>query len=392
MFALLRGKTSPESTSIANPPHVIYGDETAKPMNPADLPIYSPFALEIDPMESLLLVNFADDPDEIYLGFEPQLFDDARHGQGLLVIGWRVDGRVDVYHKPGLRLDPETYSIAGQGLAHMVERPLVDAYFRVEAAGVDAYFAFEDIAGRPVEVSIVEQSPRLRKPFGLLAPMGNAATAPSALPLVLLHDFYFVRRAHTTVSIQVDGVTRKPDTLPVPMDGSRMYFLRYSPDPLIATFNPAHRGRLEPLARHSNTLARQGELTFDLVDNDGFPEIGAMRRSYKEREVVVRFSPPLPDLLSLLPDAHTQGTFRIEGDPATGTVSGDYTVTRQGDLIHVEAVPSGGWQPNESKWSVRLIYWMASDFTHWPKTYRWTATLDVKDPAQVTMESGWTRQ
>jgi hypothetical protein len=230
-----------------------------------DARLYAPVHLHIDPMEGLLLVNFENDPDEIYIGFEPQLFDDPIHGRGLIVIAWRVDGRVDVYHQPGLTLDPETYDIAGGGLNEILERPLSDAYYRVNEAGVEAYFAFEDAAGRPVEVTIGEKNRHPRQPFGLLAPMGNAATAPSALPMVYLHDFYFVRQADTILSIKVNGQERQPDTLPLPIDGTRMTFIRYSPDPLIATLNPAHDGPLTPLTRVSPTEAQLGDLHFELV-------------------------------------------------------------------------------------------------------------------------------
>ncbi|TVR44256.1 MAG: hypothetical protein EA394_00385 [Bacteroidia bacterium] len=79
--------------------------------------IHIPFNIDIDPIERLLLVNFENDTDTLYTGFEPQVFDDPFSGQGNLVIGWRNHGRVDVYHEAGLRLDPEKYDIAGKGLA-----------------------------------------------------------------------------------------------------------------------------------------------------------------------------------------------------------------------------------------------------------------------------------
>ena len=81
-----------------------------------------PFHIDIDPMKRLLLVNFEKDPDTTYVGFEPQVFDDPVNGRGHLVIGWRQDSRVDVYHQAGLHPDPAKYDIAGKGLANMVER------------------------------------------------------------------------------------------------------------------------------------------------------------------------------------------------------------------------------------------------------------------------------
>ncbi len=61
-----------------------------------------PFRIDIDPMERLLLVNFEKDRTPPNVGFEPQVFDDSINGKGHLVIEWRQDGRVDVYHQPGL--------------------------------------------------------------------------------------------------------------------------------------------------------------------------------------------------------------------------------------------------------------------------------------------------
>jgi hypothetical protein len=353
--------------------------------------LHSPFHLRIDPMERLLLINFTEEPDEIYIGFEPQIFDDAVHGQGMLVIGWRVDGRVDVYHQPSLTLDPDTYDIAGAGLAEMAVRPLSDAYFNVTDAGVDAYFAFEDVLGRPIEVTIQENGQRPRQPFGLLAPMGGAATAPSVLPLVILHDFYFVRRADTTVSVKVNGQERRLDNLPMPIDGSRMYFTRYSPDVMIGGFNPAHNGPLTPLERISPTEARAGDLIYDLADNHGRTEIVQMRRAFNGRELTAAFNPPLPNLLNLADGAATSGQFSISADPSVGVVTGEYWLERPGDTVAARLIPSGGWQHNESKWAVRFIYAVAPDFRNWPKTYLWTADIAIANPEQVVMQSGWQR-
>lgn len=383
LFFFYTRSTQTEAPARPNPSEIYAADGGDR--------LYSPFSLQIDPMERLLLINFEQDPDEIYVGFEPQVFDDPVHGRGMLVIGWRVDGRVDVYHQPGLILDPATYDIAGQGLAEMVERPFTDAYFEVNAAGVDAYFAFDDLLGRRIEVTVQERNARPRKPFGLLAPMGSAAASPSALPLVFLHDFYFVRQGDTNLSIVVDGQARRPDALPIPLDGMRMHFTRYSPDPLIATLNPAYEGPLAPLERTGEQEARLGDLVFDLVDNQGRTEIVQMRRAFKQREIVVAFNPPLPHLLSLMDGAETSGIFTLRGDPSVGTVTGEYRIKRAGSSVEAQLTPGGGWRPNESKWEVRFLYWAASVFKQWPKTYLWTGSLDLTDPEQVTMQSAWRR-
>jgi hypothetical protein len=140
--------------------------------------IINPFRIDIDPMERLLLVNFERDPDTTYVGFEPQVFDDPVNGRGHLVIGWRRDGRVDVYHQTCLRLNAAKYDIAGKGLAHMVEREMAGATYEVDDFGVQAHYEFQDIHNRTVVLDIHEQNPRVRQPFGLLAPMGAARQKP----------------------------------------------------------------------------------------------------------------------------------------------------------------------------------------------------------------------
>lgn len=394
VLALAAGLTS-RWPRFPPPPPVTPGPgpaELYRPLPPGGAgPLLSPLHLHVDPMEALLLVNFEGDPDRVYVGFEPQLFDDEVHGRGMLVIGWRVDGRVDVYHQPSLRLDPATYSIAGQGLANLVERPLEGARLTFGEAGVDASFAFEDLEGRPVEVTVREASRRPRKPFGLLAPMGEAATAPEALPLVLLHDFYFVRRRRTEVAIRVDGELRTPDLLPLPVDGSRMYFLRYSPAPFIVTWNPARNGPLAPLRRTGPGEARDGEVTYELLDNEGRTEIASMRRRRGPHEVVVDFGPALPHLAELRDGARAEGRFLVRGHSSTGVVSGDYRLERAGSEVRMEIHPSGGWTPAERKWSVRLMYRLVRTFREWPATYRWEATVELEGPGGATLESRWYR-
>ncbi len=101
---------------------------------------------------------------------------------------------------------------------------------------------FKDFQNRIVEIRIHEYNRRKRKPFGLLAPMGDAAKNPPAMPSVLLYEFYFVRKRNTEFHVSIDEKTHQPDGLPVPMDWTSMYFTRYSPQPFIATLNPAFDG------------------------------------------------------------------------------------------------------------------------------------------------------
>ncbi len=354
--------------------------------------LLNPFLIEIDPMERLLLVNFESDPDTLYIGFEPQVFDDDINGRGHLVIGWRVDGKVDVYHEPGLRLDKEKYDITGKGLANMIELTMPKASFDINEFGVQADYQFYDIHNREVVIKIAENNPKKRKPFGLLAPMGDAAENPSAMPLVLLHDFYFVRRKHTETEVSINGKQHQIDNLPVPMDGTRMTFIRYSPRPLIATFNPAFDGELPYQAALDGTerVWSEGNDVI-LVWKDGNPFISSITFNNETHPVELRFDNPFPDITTLEDNTSQKGRFEIEADHSTGRITGHYTVEKQGGQAKIVLIPSGGWKPRPDKLSLRFLYTAARVFKKWPATYEWTATVRVQDDGSYHMVSGWKR-
>lgn len=354
-------------------------------------PLFCPFHFHIDPMERLLLINFEKDPDSIYIGFEPQYFDDEVNGKGLIVIAWRIDGKIEVYHQPGLSLDPGKYDIAGKGLAHMVECRMEHALFEVNAQGVQAHIQFKDMADREVLIQINERNPKQRKPFGLLAPMGQAAESPSAMPMVLLHDFYFVRKRHTEISVKIDGKSHTLDELPVPMDFTKMYFCRYSPDPFIVTFNTAFEGELTPLQIGAGGTASLGDMHYELEEGATGAEIKALSGKGKRHAIRMELSPALPDILQLPSGAQFKGSFRICGHPSTGSVSGHYEVEKKGSDTRIELIPSGGWKPVIPKLSIFFMFTVAKIFKHWPKTYRWTAVLREVGKERLSMTSSWER-
>ena len=72
-----------------------------------------------------------------------------------------------------------------------------------------------------------------------------------------------------------------------------------------------------------------------------------------------------------------------------GTIDGTYHVQRRGHEVKIELHPAGGWQPGVRKWSVRFMFFIVKLFKQWPKTYRWTATLDLSQPGAPQLHSHW---
>lgn len=351
-----------------------------------------PFSLEIDPMEMLLLVNFEKDPDSTYVGLEPQVFDDEINGAGHLVIGWRTDKKIDVYHQKSLHPDPAKYSIAGAGLHKMIPVDMEIAHNEVNDFGVQAHYKFKDIFDRDVEIKISENNPQKRKPFGLLAPMGDAATNPSSMPLVILHDFYFVRKSQTDVVVSIGGKLHKVDELPIPMDFQKMTFLRYSPQTLIAMLNPAHHGVIETmdLAPEQQTYEK-GNCSYVFEWCNQVASIQSMRVKHKVHGLTMLFEPAFPSVNTIPPNTRYKGSFTISGHESVGTISGEYHVQSEKEFVSVRVVPSKGWKPKITKLSTWFLFTVVKVFKQWPTTYQWDAELHKNPAGAWILQSKWIR-
>lgn len=363
-------------------------------LNAENVMLFNPFHVAIDPMERLLIVNFEKDPDSLYIGFEPQVFDDQINGKGHLVIGWRIDGKVDVYHEPGLMLDGNKYDIAGKGLANMLEREMSVAFSDINDYGLQAHYEFLDVSNRRVVIRVAEKNPKKRKPFGLLAPMGDAAESPSAMPLVLLQDFYFVRKKHSQIEISIDGKQHQTDDLPMPLpiDGTKMTFARYCPEPLIATFNPAFEGELPYInVKKGVQLLNNGNINYSLVWDDEKPSINSITYNNETHPVELRFTDPFPDIHSLQNNTLLKGRFEIEAHPTTGRIIGQYTIEKTDGVTTLVMIPSKGWKPRPNKFSLRLLYTLGKTFKKWPTTYKWTAIVQPNADGTYLMKSDWER-
>lgn len=356
--------------------------------------LLNPFNVAIDPMERLLMVTFEKDPDSLYFCFEPQVFDDTINGKGHLVIGWRHDGKVDVYHEPGLSMDSNKYDIAGKGLANMIEREMPFAFSEINNFGLQAHYEFQDVLNRRVVIKVDEKNPKKRKPFGLLAPMGGIAENPSSMPMVLLRDFYFVRKKHSQIEISINGRQHQIDNLPMPLpiDGTKMTFGRYCPEPLIATLNPAFIGELPFISleygveRHFTENAH-----FYLVWNEKKPSIKRIVFQNDIHPVELRFNTPFPDINLLENNTCVEGRFEIEAYQNTGRIIGQYTVVKTDGLITIEMIPSKGWKPRPTKLSLRILFTFGKIFKKWPATYKWTSIIQQKSDGTYFMKSAWER-
>ncbi len=213
-----------------------------------------------------------------------------------------------------------------------------------------------------------------------------------AMPLVLLHDFYFVRKKHTEVEISIDGKAHKPDELPLPIGGAKMLYSRYSPKPLIVRLNPATDAELKPLeVKLQQKQISCGEYDFEIEWNNNQPAIKSITRNNKTYPVALFFNKAFPDIKTLDENIILKGRFELEGHPSTGRIVGHYTIEKKNGEAKVIMILSSGWKPCYSKFSLLFLYTVAKIFKKWPTTYGWTANIREKDNGNHYMQSGWER-
>jgi hypothetical protein len=178
----------------------------------------------------------------------------------------------------------------------------------------------------------------------------------------------------------------------MPMDGSSIYFMRYSNDAFIAGWNLAYDGVLAGLTVEDGKAADSQGTVYVVAENEGHPELKQMKGSNGRHEICASFTPPLPDIACIKDGINLEGKFTISSDESAGVIEGEYKVSRNGSEGEIKIKPSGGWVPNESKWMVRFIYRMASIFKTWPKSYEWTGAIRYNDGPAPIMRSCWERK
>ncbi|MDG5815443.1 hypothetical protein QA601_10155 [Chitinispirillales bacterium ANBcel5] len=222
--------------------------------------------------------------------------------------------------------------------------------------------------------------------------MGDAAINPTSLPLVILYDFYFVRKKQTEVIISINGRSHQLDELPIPIDWQKMTFARYSPKPLIATLNPEYNGLLKPLEiEMGQKIYEKGNCSYQIEWTDQIASIKSMCLKSDNHILTMSFTPSFPCLNTTMVNTRYKGFFEVCGHESAGNISGEYTVHSDKKNIHIRAVPSKGWKPKVTKFSTWFLFNVVNVFKKWPTTYRWDGQLQKNAEGSWYMQSKWIR-
>ncbi len=348
----------------------------------------SPFGLKIDPMRQLILIPFEKDPDTFYNQFEVQLAVLPDGTNKIAVVAYKVNGSADVYHQQGYPLASQS-SILNEPA--IIETSFVSGVFTFSPSALDLSVSFRDVHGRTIRIEISESERKGKVPFTLLAPIGVISEKPLSLPVYYMYKMSFARKKHSNIIITVDGRSHKPDTFFLPIDKSRNYFTRYSPDSFNVDINPAFNGPLQISDTRNKSTLEIGDVHYELEQNNGHPEIRKIFVQRDEHLFAIEFSPSFPNMLALKNNVFLTGNISITSDAGAGEIKGSYQIGNNQNEIHIKLHPELGWIPGERRLLLRMMFKLVKIFKDWPKTYMWDAKITRDENGRYFMNSNWVR-
>ncbi|HNW73331.1 MAG: hypothetical protein PHP04_11725 [Bacteroidales bacterium] len=344
-------------------------------------PFLFPFRLNNEPIKRLLVADVKDDAE--YEGIEPQLFDNGESGKGLRILMYRKDKKVDVYWQPGVRPGLQNLSI-GDGIGDTAECVMSPSRFEMTGSGVYLDIVFTDKLGRRVRIYIRENNSDFH-PVPFLAPVGSNVKSPNKLFAVYMKEFDFVKRQGTEINLKIGNRELTPATFPLPMNGQRVYFIRYATNLVIGEINslPTKPVIIENVRPGINKI---DDLNLT-IDDDG--RIKECWVDQGNDPIGLKFEPGFPNLLALPRDKKIQGQWQYAVSSKV-LFGGTYTLQRDQDKVTVELDVTQPWKPGKLPFTYRLLTIFIRSFRTWPTTYKWTGTVDLKN--NIIVNETWVRK
>ncbi|MDO5499409.1 MAG: hypothetical protein Q4F67_06985 [Propionibacteriaceae bacterium] len=328
-----------------------------------DREVLLPLTVAIADVQRLALLEMAPGSDPVYEGFEPQ-FIDRGHERGYRIIAYRNDGYVDYYDDLALSAEPDEASrVTGKGRLNYSRQDLGAPVIERDEQGRAAIrFSFTDVEGRAIRADLRERTTKRSVPLNLLAPVGLSAVDPEYFPLFLLNDFEFFRVGGADLDLTIDNRSMPLQDFPVPLpvQGQRRNFVKYTMDSEIITVFPTSAPTAQRV-RTSGDSHQDGEVTY-LFDGE------ALERIFVRGTEIV-FDPAL--------DLSASGTGRLtmSSHPDRGLVGGPYEVSSDGTTARITLAIDQVQVPRQRGLLYRLIVNDSSMFGTWPKAYSYAATI-----------------
>jgi hypothetical protein len=124
---------------------------------------YSPFNININPMDRLMLIDF--EGDSLYETIELQIYNDFR-GKGATVILYGKNGENDVYYTDSVFVNSRLFK------GHIYENKEIKYFLNVSKNSLDADVKLKDKFGRNIS-AIIKEGQNTNNPTSFLAPIGG---------------------------------------------------------------------------------------------------------------------------------------------------------------------------------------------------------------------------
>lgn len=323
--------------------------------------IISPFTLEIEPISKLILFDIEDDP--IYTTIELQEFNDDI-SNGLVIILYRRDKEIDVYYTEGIKHNFYKGSKNGSTLLftpldYTFEKTEDQLQFLIDFIGKD---------GNRIFVEAVEKNSN-KSHFDILAPAGDMIDNFTSFPLFFMKKTAFFEKNYSTIKIEIGNRKREPVAIPIAINHKFVYLSRYCLDPVAVNLNNNFYTTLS-----IPTDLKREKYRVILNSNKDRNEIDSLICEKYNHKASLRFSPSIPELLSLKNGTKMKGRFSTSVDGITGIVAGNYLLEKVDGEVKIEMNPEKGWQPMPGK--------------KWFKKYHWISKISTTDKA-VSISSQW---
>lgn len=342
---------------------------------------YTPFLITPERVRKLALIANTKDFDEYYRCFEPQVHLLPDGSEAMVIIGYRQDHLVDIYHSPNIHLVKEDYTIVEKGANKIIETYFHKSLFEVNQHGLQLDIAFEDIYGRNICLKILENNPKKPLLMNLLAPVGYGCENPKEMMLVFMNKFSFVRYKKSDISINIGSKEIQPEVFIKPM-GWLQY--KYSGNSFVCKVFPNFSGELPSIVEN-----KVGNNKFSLSP-DG--RIECIHVPIFDKELTLSFLPSFPNITSLRQGESFIGEWKIRLNVSTGTVGGKYYISTNEHGINIKISPDKGWIPDKPyPFLMSILFKLVKIFKQWPTTYQWDASITQKDDNTLFMESSWRR-
>jgi hypothetical protein len=317
--------------------------------------MFLPFILKSLPVRKLALINFDNDPDEVYRRFELQLIGTREDPR---IIAYRSDGYVDVYDHIGSEGDD--FRSYGKGLHERIRTHINGAVIESSSRGGHIHFEFMDSAGRKIYAD-ADENIRKREAdldMDILAPTGGKVGDPSGMPLFMLLQCELMDADNCRYDIRIGDRRMSPDKPPVSVrkNGRARTLARYSLDCRYYLFAPECFTGSEVEADENRTYIKDG-ITYKWNADGRMAQITTDAAG-------ISFSPAVGK-------ENSEGKIKIDME-SCGSIRGKYESDGEKTVMTF-----GRWESMPHDIFERIMYMMPL-FREWPVYYSCTVGETVK--------------